>query len=196
MIGCSHWLKLCRAPGAHTATCSPDLTQAVAPGPLHKATSVSHRPVRPAAHSAPRPTAWRCQPRPHRRRRRRRRPQTVQDQLGHASIVLTADTYTSVLPAAQHKAAEATSGTSTAAYTSPDRHQPRPDVRHADPTKTSIHPNSRSEPSYRPSPESPTPRNAPSDNERPASVHEPQGTITPRETAGQEVGRRGLEPRT
>ncbi|MET8147897.1 hypothetical protein ACIBSW_25090 [Actinoplanes sp. NPDC049668] len=33
---------------------------------------------------------------------------TVQDQLGHASIVLTADTYTSVLPAAQHKAAEAT----------------------------------------------------------------------------------------
>jgi integrase len=33
---------------------------------------------------------------------------TVQDQLGHASIVLTADTYTTVLPAAQHKAAEAT----------------------------------------------------------------------------------------
>jgi len=33
---------------------------------------------------------------------------TVQDQLGHASIVLTADTYTSVLPAAQHRAAEAT----------------------------------------------------------------------------------------
>ncbi|MEV8504588.1 site-specific integrase [Actinoplanes sp. NPDC051475] len=30
---------------------------------------------------------------------------TVQDQLGHASIVLTADTYTSVLPATQHKAA-------------------------------------------------------------------------------------------
>ncbi|MEU7909145.1 tyrosine-type recombinase/integrase [Actinoplanes sp. NPDC049118] len=33
---------------------------------------------------------------------------TVQGQLGHASIVLTADTYTSVLPAAQHKAAEVT----------------------------------------------------------------------------------------
>jgi hypothetical protein len=33
---------------------------------------------------------------------------TVQDQLGHAGIVLTADTYTSVLPAAQHSAAEAT----------------------------------------------------------------------------------------
>jgi hypothetical protein len=32
----------------------------------------------------------------------------VQDQLGHASIVLTADTYTTVLPAAQHKAAAAT----------------------------------------------------------------------------------------
>ncbi|TQS42777.1 tyrosine-type recombinase/integrase [Cryptosporangium phraense] len=33
---------------------------------------------------------------------------TVQDQLGHASIVLTADTYTSVLPPAQHSAAAAT----------------------------------------------------------------------------------------
>jgi Phage integrase family len=33
---------------------------------------------------------------------------TVQDQLGHASNGFTADTYTSVLPAAQHKAAEAT----------------------------------------------------------------------------------------
>jgi integrase len=33
---------------------------------------------------------------------------TVQDQLGHASIVLTADTYTTVLPAAQHTAADAT----------------------------------------------------------------------------------------
>ncbi|HEX6402621.1 MAG TPA: tyrosine-type recombinase/integrase [Pseudonocardiaceae bacterium] len=32
----------------------------------------------------------------------------ISDQLGHSSIVLTADTYTSVLPAAQHKAAEAT----------------------------------------------------------------------------------------
>ncbi|MFC5109054.1 tyrosine-type recombinase/integrase [Kibdelosporangium philippinense] len=33
---------------------------------------------------------------------------TVQDMLGHASIVLTADTYTSVLPCLAHKAAEAT----------------------------------------------------------------------------------------
>jgi hypothetical protein len=33
---------------------------------------------------------------------------TISEQLGHSSIVLTADTYTSVLPAAQHKAAEAT----------------------------------------------------------------------------------------
>ncbi|MER5704084.1 tyrosine-type recombinase/integrase [Micromonospora sp. NPDC002296] len=32
----------------------------------------------------------------------------VQDQLGHASIVTTADTYTSVLPYAQRKCAEAT----------------------------------------------------------------------------------------
>ncbi len=32
----------------------------------------------------------------------------IQDQLGHSSIVLTADIYTSVLPTAQHKAAEAT----------------------------------------------------------------------------------------
>jgi integrase len=33
---------------------------------------------------------------------------TIQDQLGHASVVLTADTYTTVLPTVQHKAAEAT----------------------------------------------------------------------------------------
>jgi hypothetical protein len=33
---------------------------------------------------------------------------TISDQLGHSSIVLTADTYTSVLPPAQYKAAEAT----------------------------------------------------------------------------------------
>ena len=33
---------------------------------------------------------------------------TVPDQLGHASIVLTADTFTSVLPAARHRAADAT----------------------------------------------------------------------------------------
>jgi len=33
---------------------------------------------------------------------------TIQDQLGHASIVLTADTYTSVLPATQHHTATAT----------------------------------------------------------------------------------------
>lgn len=33
---------------------------------------------------------------------------TISGQLGHSSIVLTADTYTSVLPAAQYKAAEAT----------------------------------------------------------------------------------------
>src|SRR5436305_2368678 len=33
---------------------------------------------------------------------------TISDQLGHSSIVLTADTYTIVLPAAQYKAAEAT----------------------------------------------------------------------------------------
>jgi hypothetical protein len=32
----------------------------------------------------------------------------IQGQLGHVSIVLTADTYTSVLPAAYRKAAEAT----------------------------------------------------------------------------------------
>jgi integrase len=33
---------------------------------------------------------------------------TVQDQLGHASIDITADLYTNVLPATQHRAAEAT----------------------------------------------------------------------------------------
>jgi integrase len=33
---------------------------------------------------------------------------TVQDQLGHASIAITADLYTNILPATQHQAAEAT----------------------------------------------------------------------------------------
>ena len=33
---------------------------------------------------------------------------TVQDQLGHASIGITADLYTNILPATQHQAAEAT----------------------------------------------------------------------------------------
>jgi integrase len=33
---------------------------------------------------------------------------TLQDLLGHSSIVVTADTYTSVLPAAQHRCADAT----------------------------------------------------------------------------------------
>jgi integrase len=33
---------------------------------------------------------------------------TVQAMLGHSSIVLTADTYTSVLPCLAHRAAEAT----------------------------------------------------------------------------------------
>jgi integrase len=33
---------------------------------------------------------------------------TVQDQLGHASIGITADLYTNILPATQHHAAEAT----------------------------------------------------------------------------------------
>jgi len=33
---------------------------------------------------------------------------TIQDQLGHASIMLTADTYTSVLPPRQYQAADAT----------------------------------------------------------------------------------------
>jgi integrase len=33
---------------------------------------------------------------------------TVQDQLGHASIGISADLYTNILPATQHQAAEAT----------------------------------------------------------------------------------------
>jgi integrase len=33
---------------------------------------------------------------------------TIQDQLGHASVVLTADTYTSVLPATHFRAPKAT----------------------------------------------------------------------------------------
>ncbi|WP_080641788.1 hypothetical protein [Salinispora arenicola] len=38
----------------------------------------------------------------------RSRPQTLQDLLGHSSIVVTADTYTSVLPQIQRRCADAT----------------------------------------------------------------------------------------
>jgi hypothetical protein len=48
----------------------------------------------------------------------------VQDQLGHASIALTGDIYTSVLPGAQREAAEAT------ARLVLDAGEPREDVRH------------------------------------------------------------------
>ncbi|MGI5246045.1 site-specific integrase [Dactylosporangium sp. CA-139066] len=76
---------------------------------------------------------------------------TVQDQLGHASIVLTADTYTSVLPATQHKAV-------------------KPD---ADGVK----------------------RSKRRKQQRAANKHPgPHRTARQEETAGQMVGRQGLEP--
>ncbi|AEV81241.1 integrase family protein [Actinoplanes sp. SE50] len=74
----------------------PPRRPAIPPELLHETPGIPDRPVRPAtgaaslAHTAGADL------------------KTVQDQLGHASIVVTADTYTSVLPAAQHKAAEAT----------------------------------------------------------------------------------------
>src|SRR5205814_1117720 len=58
-------------------------------GPLRPSPTPRHQPRRAGGSARPSP-AW------------------FSGQLGHSSIALTADTYTSVLPAAQYKAAEAT----------------------------------------------------------------------------------------
>jgi hypothetical protein len=134
---------------------------------------------------------------------------TVQDQFGHASIVLTADTYTSVLPAAQHKAAEATARlilttarNARAKISRKTRHRrPEPPPRPANmsitqpptnpPNATKTAGQSRHNGHRRG-----MARTGSSDNERPVSVHAPQGTTTHGKTAGQRVGRRGFEPRT
>jgi hypothetical protein len=137
---------------------------------------------------------------------------TVQDQLGHASIVLTADTYTSVLPTAQHKAAEA-----TACLILTTARNTRAKIRRKDRSRNGQTPHAHAAPPGRiqtsttPAVANPpcgpesagqagrkTQRAAPGHKTARAdtSVHHLRWTIRGRKTAGQGVGRRGLEPRT
>jgi hypothetical protein len=64
----------------------------------------AHRPCRPPTRPPPRPSSRRRVP----RARAGADLKTVQDLLGHSTIVTTADTYTSVLPDVQRRCADAT----------------------------------------------------------------------------------------
>jgi integrase len=125
---------------------------------------------------------------------------TVQDQLGHASIVLTADTYTSVLPESQRRAAAATAelvltaaravrkqikercneygdhGARSATFSAPQR------------------PANREAAGQAAAPRPERPRKGKSGKKRTASNHRPHRTDWQRKSAGQRVGRQGLEP--
>jgi integrase len=118
---------------------------------------------------------------------------TVQAQLGHASIVLTADTYTSVLPAVQHKAAAATARLVLTAARSV-----RAAIRHGR-NEYGEHPgDSRPDgPDNTTSGTGPVPTRPPGKRrrgKRTARTHRPHRTKHGRKTAGQRVGRQGLEP--
>ncbi|MFI5496665.1 site-specific integrase [Actinoplanes sp. NPDC051859] len=129
---------------------------------------------------------------------------TVQDQLGHASIVLTADTYTSVLPAAQHKAAEATARlilTTARAVRGKIRRKHR---RPGPPPSTTSRP-ANTAPASKTAGQSPRatarqdekgrkqPKAQRATNKRPRSTRD---KVQPGIRRSEGVGRRGLEPRT
>ncbi|WP_344501120.1 tyrosine-type recombinase/integrase [Dactylosporangium maewongense] len=125
---------------------------------------------------------------------------TVQDQLGHASIVLTADTYTSVLPESQRRATAATAelvvtaardvrkqikkrrneygdhGARSATLRAPERPANRETAGQANASR----PN--------------RPRKGKSAKKHATSNHRPHRTDRTRKRAGQRVGRQGLEP--
>ncbi|MDI6105899.1 hypothetical protein QLQ12_45745 [Actinoplanes sp. NEAU-A12] len=137
------------------------------------------------------------------------RPQPSRTPGACASIVLNADTYTytytytSVLPAAQHKAAEATARL-ILTTARPMRGKIRRKHRHHGPTSTTPGPASTA-PASKPAGQNPGKSHpggdksgaiGPSGNERPASGHIPHATARQHKTAGQKVGRRGFEPRT
>ena len=119
---------------------------------------------------------------------------TVQDQLGHASIVLTADNYTSVLPATQHKAAEATAawssqppaacGTRSAAAAGP--------AARSDPRRSPPPARRRLRRTRRPAPQQSALRGpaGASGRNQPPSIHGPHQTDVGGKTAGQMVDRR------
>ena len=129
---------------------------------------------------------------------------TIQDQLGHASVVLTADTYTTVLPAAQRKAAEATArlilttarGARDKIRRKNRRRAPARPPQKSTTARAGKRPRHHAKGQVR-MPERPKgPGSSASGGEQPLSNHRPHWTTINEETAGQRVGRRGLEPRT
>ena len=115
---------------------------------------------------------------------------TVQDQLGHASIVLTADTYTSVLPPAQHRAAEATARLVLATARTVRGKIRRGGRRNAPtgpPTKSTGVASAARKTADQPVRKR---RRKANGHKPPTSRHAPHKTEVGRETAGQSVGRR------
>jgi integrase len=125
---------------------------------------------------------------------------TIQDQLGHASIVLTADTYTSVLPESQRHAAAATAELVLTAARAVRKQIKRRRKEHGDHGARSATLDAPERPANRetagqataPRPE--RPRKGKSTKKHAPSNHRPHRTDRQRKTAGQVVGRQGLEP--
>jgi integrase len=125
---------------------------------------------------------------------------TVQDQLGHASIVLTADTYTSVLPESQRRAAAATAElVLTAARAVRKRIKQRRNEYGDHGARSATlgmaeRPANRETAGQVTSPRPARPGKRKSGNKHATSNHRPHRTDRQRKTAGQRVGRQGLEP--
>jgi hypothetical protein len=125
---------------------------------------------------------------------------TVQDQLGHASIVLTADTYTSVLPESQRRAAAATAELVLTAARAVRKQIKKRRNEYGDHGARSAtlgapqRPTNRETAGQATTPRPERPRKGKSGKECATSNHRPQRTGPARKTAGQLVGRQGLEP--
>jgi hypothetical protein len=132
----------------------------------------------------------------------------LQDLLGHPSIVITADTYTSVLPAAQRRCADATAKlVPAAARRTRDKirkkgRRNRPDTRPATGTPQPTSPESGRKPQVKPQPKTKPSRTVTTPEWHPRDTHRPHRTDhdgrRPSKTAGQrpaDLARpEGLEP--
>ncbi|WP_432981934.1 tyrosine-type recombinase/integrase [Dactylosporangium sp. CA-233914] len=125
---------------------------------------------------------------------------TVQDQLGHASIILTADTYTSVLPERQRRAPAATAELVLTAARAVRKQMKKRRNEYGDHGARSAtlgapnRPGNRETAGQATAPTPSSPRKDKSGKKRAASNHCPQRTDQARKSAGQVVGRQGLEP--
>jgi integrase len=131
---------------------------------------------------------------------------TLQDLLGHSSILVTADTYTSVLPVAQRRCANATAKLVLAAArrtrdkirnnAAPTRPNPRPAT--GAPTPTGPTPVIKDQPHEQQSGGTTTPKRHPRDPHRPHRTdHKGRPPAVPAGDAPDDVARpKGLEPLT